>query len=99
MKRTRHVHIRPAARCLDGVDADPLGVHAHHDCRRRAVRHLRRISRCNCSLRMERWFQRQQRIHGCIGARAFILVLLSLLGLLALGVMYGNVLGAVHASP
>ncbi|OLB87155.1 MAG: hypothetical protein E6I81_02245 [Chloroflexi bacterium] len=32
-------------------------------------------------------------------ARAFILVLLSLLGLLALGVMYGNVLGAVHASP
>jgi hypothetical protein len=32
-------------------------------------------------------------------ARSFVLVLLSLLGLLALGVMYGNVLGAVHASP
>jgi hypothetical protein len=32
-------------------------------------------------------------------ARAFLLVLLSLLGLLALGVMYGNVLGAVHAGP
>jgi hypothetical protein len=32
-------------------------------------------------------------------ARSFILVLLSLLGLLALGVMYGNVLGAAHASP
>ncbi len=31
--------------------------------------------------------------------RTFVLVLLSLLGLLALGVMYGNVLGAVHASP
>jgi hypothetical protein len=31
-------------------------------------------------------------------ARTFILVLLSLLGLLALGVMYGNVLGAVHAA-
>jgi hypothetical protein len=31
-------------------------------------------------------------------ARTFILVLLSLLGLLALGVMYGNVLGAVPAS-
>jgi len=31
-------------------------------------------------------------------ARTFILVLLSLLGLLALGLMYGNVLGAVHAS-
>jgi len=30
-------------------------------------------------------------------ARTFVLVLLSLLGLLALGVMYGNVLGA-HAS-
>lgn len=32
-------------------------------------------------------------------ARTFVLVLLSLLGLLALGVMYGNVLGAVHAGP
>jgi len=31
--------------------------------------------------------------------RTSVLVLLSLLGLLALGVMYGNVLGAVHASP
>lgn len=31
-------------------------------------------------------------------ARTFILVLLSLLGLLALGLMYGNVLGAVPAS-
>jgi hypothetical protein len=31
-------------------------------------------------------------------ARALVLVLLSLLGLLALGVAYGNVLGAVHAS-
>ena len=30
-------------------------------------------------------------------ARTFILVLLSLMGLLALGVMYGNVLGAVPA--
>ncbi len=32
-------------------------------------------------------------------ARTFVLVLLSLLGLLTLGLMYGNVLGAVHASP
>jgi hypothetical protein len=31
-------------------------------------------------------------------ARTFILVLLSLLGLLALGLMYGNVLGAVPAA-
>jgi ABC-type Fe3+ transport system permease subunit len=31
-------------------------------------------------------------------ARTFILVLLSLLGLLALGLMYGNVLGAANAS-
>lgn len=32
-------------------------------------------------------------------ARSFVLVLLSLMGLLALGVMYGNVLGAVHGGP
>jgi ABC-type phosphate transport system permease subunit len=32
-------------------------------------------------------------------ARTFVLVLLSLLGLFALGVMYGNVLGSAHASP
>ena len=32
-------------------------------------------------------------------ARTFVLVFLCLLGLLALGVMYGNVLGAAHASP
>lgn len=32
-------------------------------------------------------------------ARTFILVLISLLGLLALGVMYGNVLGSASASP
>lgn len=31
-------------------------------------------------------------------ARTFILVLLSLLGLLALGMMYGNVLGSANAS-
>jgi hypothetical protein len=31
-------------------------------------------------------------------ARAFVLVLMSLLGLLVLGMMYGNVLGAAHAS-
>lgn len=30
-------------------------------------------------------------------ARTFVLVLLSLLGLLALGMAYGNVLGAVHS--
>jgi hypothetical protein len=32
-------------------------------------------------------------------ARTFVLVLLSLLGLLALGLMYGNVLGSANASP
>jgi hypothetical protein len=32
-------------------------------------------------------------------ARTFVLVLLSLLGLLALGILYGNVLGAVHSGP
>jgi hypothetical protein len=32
-------------------------------------------------------------------ARTFVLVLLSLLGLLTLGMMYGNVLGSANASP
>jgi hypothetical protein len=32
-------------------------------------------------------------------ARSFVVVLLSLLGLLALGVMYGNVLGAANVGP
>ncbi|MDQ2942895.1 MAG: hypothetical protein M3R21_04395 [Candidatus Dormibacteraeota bacterium] len=32
-------------------------------------------------------------------ARTFVLVLLSLMGLLALGVMYGNVLGSANANP
>jgi len=31
--------------------------------------------------------------------RTFVLVLLSLVGLLALGIMYGNVLGSANASP
>jgi hypothetical protein len=32
-------------------------------------------------------------------ARSFVLVFLSLLGLLALGVMYGNVFGTAHVAP
>jgi len=32
-------------------------------------------------------------------ARTFVLVLLSLLGLMALGIMYGNVLGSASANP
>ncbi|HUZ86668.1 MAG TPA: hypothetical protein VNF26_06905 [Candidatus Baltobacterales bacterium] len=32
-------------------------------------------------------------------ARTFVLVLLSLIGLMTLGMMYGNVLGAAHAGP
>jgi hypothetical protein len=32
-------------------------------------------------------------------ARTFVLVLISLIGLLALGVMYGNVLGSASANP
>lgn len=32
-------------------------------------------------------------------ARSFVLVFFCLLGLMALGLMYGNVLGAAHASP
>jgi hypothetical protein len=45
----------------------------------------------DCQARDEPWL-----MDAC--ARSFVLVLLSLLGLLALGIMYGNVLG-VHASP
>jgi hypothetical protein len=32
-------------------------------------------------------------------ARSFVLVFLSLLGLMALGIMYGNVLGSANANP
>jgi hypothetical protein len=91
------------ARCLDGADADPLSGRALS----MAVLLVILLATIGLSLRAglygrtwnvaesdhteDSWL-----IDTC--ARTFILVLLSLLGLLALGVMYGNVLGAVHAA-
>ena len=112
MKSRRIVHIRLPARCLDGADADPLGVHALDSSifglilmavlliilgvtiglAIRAGLHGRRWNVADSDTSQESWLVDTY-------ARTFVLVLLSLLGLLALGLMYGNVLGAVHASP
>ena len=108
----RIVHIRLPARCLDGADADPLGVHAldfiDFGLRPMAVLLIILLATIGLSIRAglygRRWnvadsdtTQESWLIDTC--ARTFVLVLLSLLGLLALGVFYGNVLGAVHAGP
>jgi len=86
------------------VDGDPLGVHALLSM---AVLLVILMATIGLSLRAglygRTWnvaesdrMEDTWLIDTC--ARTFILVLLSLLGLLALGVMYGNVLGAVHAA-
>ncbi len=101
----RIVHIQRPTRCLDGADADPLGVHAL-DCTGMAVLLIILLATIGLSVRAgiygrgRRLADSETRedswlIDTC--ARSFTLVLLSLLGLLALGIMYGNVLG-VHAS-
>jgi len=103
-----HVYIRRAARCLDGADADPLGVRALDRGYVMAVLLIILLLTVGLSVRAglygRRWnvadsdsTEESWLMDAC--ARAFVLVLLSLLGLLALGVMYGNVLGAAHASP
>jgi hypothetical protein len=93
-------------RCLDGADADPLGVRAVI-----VMGILLIILAVTIGLSVRaglygrRWKIAQSDAEGdepwlmdaCV--RTFVLVLLSLLGLLALGLMYGNVLGAVHAGP
>ena len=96
------------ARCLDGADADPLGVLALDSGNNimavlliilgatiglsiRAGLVGRRWKIADANTSEDSWL-----IDTC--ARTFLLVLLSLVGLLALGVMYGNVLG-VHAGP
>jgi hypothetical protein len=94
-------------RCLDGADADPLGVRSATamgvlliilvvtiGLSVRAGLYGRRwtVAGSDTEAGDERWL-----MEAC--ARTLVLVLLSLLGLLALGVMYGNVLGAVHAGP
>ncbi|HET9780358.1 MAG TPA: hypothetical protein VFR33_01150 [Candidatus Dormibacteraeota bacterium] len=94
-------------RCLDGADADPLGVRSANAM---VVLLIVLILTIGLSVRAGLYRQRlgvaesdqdasdqSWLVDAC--ARTFVLVLLSLLGLLALGVMYGNVLGAVHAGP
>ena len=94
-------------RCLGGADADPLGVRsaiamgvflvillATVALSVRAGLYGRRwtIAGSDAESGGEPWL-----MDAC--ARTFVLVLLSLSGLLALGVMYGNVLGAAHPGP
>lgn len=92
-------------RCLDGADADPLGVRSATVM---GVLLIILLATVGLSVRAglygRRWTTADSDseagddawlMDAC--ARTFVLVLLSLLGLLALGVMYGNVLGAVHA--
>jgi len=96
------------------VDADPLGVHTLSVLATlafgvymavlliillltiglsvRAVVYGRRWNVADSDGGEESWL-----IDTC--ARSFVVVLLSLLGLLALGVMYGNVLGTAHQGP
>jgi hypothetical protein len=94
-------------RCLDGADADPLGVRSATamgvlliilvvtiglSVRAGLYRRRWTLAEPDTETGDEPWL-----MEAC--ARTLVLVLLSLLGLLALGVMYGNVLGAVHAGP
>ncbi|HEV2141753.1 MAG TPA: hypothetical protein VGT01_11195 [Candidatus Dormibacteraeota bacterium] len=91
-------------RCLDGADADPLGVRSAIVMGVLLIILLVTIGlSVRAGLYGTRWSIADSEAEGdepwlmdaC--ARTFVLVLLSLLGLLALGVLYGNVLGAVHA--
>jgi hypothetical protein len=93
-------------RCLDGADADPLGVRSAIFM---GVLLIILVLTIGLSVRAglygRRWGIADSDAQGdeswlmdaC--ARTFVLVLISLLGLLALGVLYGNVLGAAHAGP
>ena len=92
-------------RCLDGADADPLGVRSATVMGILLIILLLTIAlSVRAGLYGRRWTVADSEgesgdeawlMDTCV--RTFVLVLLSLLGLLALGVMYGNVLGAAHA--
>jgi hypothetical protein len=91
-------------RCLDGADADPLGVRSAIVMGVLLIILLVTIGlSVRAGLYGRRWTIADSDAEGdepwlmdaCV--RTFVLVLLSRLGLLALGLMYGNVLGAVHA--
>lgn len=58
----------------------------------RAVLYSRRLGVADSESNEDSWL-----IDTC--TRSFVVVLLSLLGLLALGLTYGNVLGAAHTGP
>lgn len=108
MKSRGHVHICCPARCLDGVDADPLGVHALVWVLLMAVLLIILMATLGLSVRAGLYARRWNIADSVASddswlvdtcARTLVLVLLSLLGLLALGLLYGNVLGAAHAGP
>jgi len=94
---------------LDSADADPLGVHASLSLQAMAILWIILLATLGLALRAGLYGRRwniadsdsregggdESMIDTC--ARTFILVLLSLMGLLLLGIMYGNVLGAVPA--
>jgi len=94
---------------LDSADADPLGVHASLSLQAMAILWIILLATIGLALRAGLYRRRwnvadsdsregggpESMIDTC--ARTFILVLLSLMGLLVLGIMYGNVLGAVPA--
>ena len=98
-------------RSLDGADADPLGVRSAIFM---GVLLIILVVTIGLSVRAglygRRWgiadsdaegdessLDKSSLMDAC--ARTFVLVLLSLLGLLGLGVLYGNVLGAAHVGP
>lgn len=90
------------ARCvvLHGAGADPLGVRTTSSMAILLIIVLITIGlAARAGLYGRRWSIAESGedsllIDTC--ARCFVLVLISLLGLLALGISYGNVLGAVH---
>lgn len=95
---------------LGSADADPLGVHASPSLQPMAILWIILLATIGLALRAGLYGRRwnvadsdsrdggggpESMIDTC--ARTLILVLLSLMGLLVLGIMYGNVLGAVPA--
>ena len=110
---SRHVHNRGPVRCLSGADADPLSVRwvdlqtemavlliivfVTIGLAVRAGTYGRLWSPVDSESDNERGLNEMGIVDTC--ARTFVLVLLSLIGLLALGMMYGNVLGAANANP
>lgn len=97
-----HVHNRHPARYQCGADADPLGVRALCVGRLMTALLIILLATIGLSVRAGVYGRRWDVAESDSGdgytsldayARTFILVLLSLLGLFALGMTYGNVLG------